>query len=250
MSAPLPRSAFADARPVDAPAQPVTYSPRPRADADAGVRQYLATVRRIAWHVHGQMGGAVDVEDLVQVGLVALVEAMAGAEDRGGPAFQQYLRTRLRGAMIDELRRHATTTRGAMRRRRAYAETVSALRSEGAAPTDAAAAARLGVTVERLRTEYQPEPVRMESIDDAYSDDLPWFADPEPSAFDRLAGAEQRDRLVSAIAALPEREQLVIQLYHVEELNLDEIGAVLGVGAARVCQIKKSAHDRLRRALG
>ena len=57
------------------------------------------------------------------------------------------------------------------------------------------------------------------------------------------------DRLIAAVAALPEREAMVIQLYHVEELNLEEIGQVLGVGSARVCQIKKSAHDRLRKAL-
>ena len=68
-------------------------------------------------------------------------------------------------------------------------------------------------------------------------------------AFDQLADADQRDALIAAIAELPEREQLVIQLYYVEELNLEEIGQVLGVGAARVCQIKKSAHDRLKKGL-
>ncbi len=230
-------------------ATPLTYRPRERG-AEALVRRHLPLVRRLAWHVHGAMSTAVEVEDLVQVGLVALVEA-AGAGEAGDPAYQSYLTTRIRGAMIDELRRQATSTRGAMRRRRAYAEAVRSLTSEtGRAPDDAAVAERLGVTVERLRADYHTaEAVRMESIDELYADDQPWFASDEPSAFDRLAEADQRDALAAAVAALPEREALVIQLYHVEELNLEEIGEVLGVGAARVCQIKAAAFARLRKAL-
>ena len=87
-------------------------------DGDAIVRRHLPLVRRIAWHVHGHMSTMVDVEDLVQVGLVALVEAVPMFEDRGTVTFEQYLATRLRGAMIDELRRQATISRGAMKRRR------------------------------------------------------------------------------------------------------------------------------------
>lgn len=242
MSAMPPRGAFAQA-------MPLTYAPRPHGP-EALVRRHLPMVRRLAWHVHGAMSTAVEVEDLVQVGLVALVEA-AGAGEPGDPAFASYLHTRIRGAMIDELRRHATSTRGAMRRRRAYAEAVRALTGElGRSPSEVETAARLGVTVERLRTEYQTaEAVRMESIDELYADDQPWFASDAPSAFDQLAEADQRDALVAAVAALPEREALVIQLYHAEELNLEEIGEVLGVGAARVCQIKAAAHGRLRKAL-
>lgn len=238
-----------------ASATPLTYSPRPRAGraAEALVRQHLPLVRRLAWHVHGAMSTLVDIEDLVQIGLIALVEAAAGGatEDRGPVAYRQYLVTRIRGAMIDELRRQATTTRGAMRRRRALAAATQALTAEaGRAPDEAALAARLGVTVERLRTDYATaEAVRFEAIDDVYADDLPWFASEEADAFDRLADGELRDALIAAIAALPEREALVVQLYHVEELNLEEIGQVIGVGAARVCQIKAAAHARLKKAL-
>lgn len=230
-------------------ARPVTY--KPTRDANAAVREHLPLVRRLAWHVHGSMSTSVDVEDLIQVGLVALVEATATAEARSGPEFRQYLTTRLKGAMIDELRRHATASRGAMRRRREYARAVEQLAGElGRAPSDAQVAARLGVTPDRLRTEYATaDTIRLESIDEVYADDLPWFAAPEPDAFDALSQDQQREALTAAVAALPERERLVIHLYHVEELNLEEIGQVLGVGQARVCQIKKSAHDRLKKAL-
>ncbi|NYT41740.1 RNA polymerase sigma factor FliA [Sphingomonas sp. R-74633] len=231
---------------------PLTYTPAPpRRDPEALVRKHLPLVRRIAWHIHGSMSSLVEVEDLIQIGLVALIEASANFEDRGQVTFEQYLATRLRGAMIDELRRQATTTRGAMRRRKAYHEAVSALTSElGHAPDDEQLAARLGVTPEKLRTDYaNAEAVRFDSIDDAYSDESPWFMSDEPNAFEQLAESGQREALIEAIAELPEREQQVIQLYYVEELNLEEIGQVLGVGAARICQIKASAHARLKKGL-
>jgi RNA polymerase sigma factor for flagellar operon FliA len=111
-------------------------------------------------------------------------------------------------------------------------------------------AQHLGVSIEKLRAEYaNADAVRFDSIDEVYADDLPWFADNAPDAFDQLAEGELRDRLIAAIAALPEREAMVIQLYYVEELNLEEIGEVLGVGAARVCQIKAAAHGKLKKAL-
>lgn len=234
-------------------ATPLTYSPAPprRPDLDAQVKQYLPMVRRIAWHVHGHMSSVVEVEDLVQIGLVALVEALISFEDRGQVTLEQYLATRLRGSMIDELRRQATLTRGAMRRKREYGATVTAMTTElGRAPTDAEVAGRLGVSNDKLRTEYAAaEPVKFEPLDEVYADDQPWFAADEPSAFDALADSQLRGALVAAIAALPEREAQVIQLYHVEELNLEEIGLVLGVGAARVCQIKAAAHAKLKKAL-
>ena len=235
-----------------AEAQPLTYSPRARAkDENAVVQAHLPLVRRLAWHVHGSVSTAVEVEDLVQVGLVALVEGVAAFEDRGQVTLKQYLVTRIRGAMIDELRRHAAMTRGAIRRRRDYARATQALAGElGRAPTDRELAARLGVTPEKLRTDYESaEAVKYESIDEVYADDQPWFASDMPDAFEQLAAEQQRARLIAAIASLPEREQQVIQLYHVEEMNLEEIGLVLGVGAARVCQIKASAQARLKKAL-
>ncbi|SOB80178.1 RNA polymerase, sigma 28 subunit, SigD/FliA/WhiG [Sphingomonas guangdongensis] len=232
---------------------PLTYGarPAPRPDTEALVRKHLPMVRRVAWHVHGSMSTIVEVEDLVQIGLIALVEAVGAFEDRGQVTFEQYLLTRVRGSMIDELRRQATLTRGAMRRRRQYNDAVTALTdATGRRPDEAAVAERLGVTTEKLRSDYATaEAVRFESVDDVYTDEGPWFMSNEPSPFDQLADADQRTALIAAIAELPEREQMVIQLYYVEELNLEEIGQVIGVGAARVCQIKKAAHDRLKKGL-
>lgn len=226
--------------------------PPPQATVEQLVREHTPLVRRIAWHVYGGVSTAVELEDLVQIGLVALVEAANSFEDRGaGVTFAQYLSTRLRGAMIDELRRQATLTRGAMRRRRAHADAVKALTSElGRAPTDDEVAVRLDVPVERMRSEYaSAQPVRFEPIEGVYSDENPSFMSEEPDPFEQLEGEDMRRALIAAIGELVEREAQVIQLYYVEELNLEEIGLVLGVGAARVCQIKKAAHDKLKAAL-
>lgn len=239
---------------ASAPIVPVTYTRTgcaPQAAQEALIREHMPLVRRIAWHVHGSVSSSVEVEDLIQTGLVALVEAAASFEDRGQVTFAQYLSTRIRGAMIDELRRQATITRGAMRRRRMLVETESALRSEyGRAPTEDEVALKLGVSVERLRQDYAgAQPVRFEPIDGVYTDDNPWFMSDEPNPFELLESEDLRQTLIAAIGRLATREAQVIQLYYVEELNLEEIGQVLGVGAARVCQIKKSAHDKLRKAL-
>lgn len=233
-------------------AAPLTYGRKsPAPDLNALARQYLPLIRRVAWHVHGSMSSAVEVEDLIQIGLVALVEAANGFEDRGQVTFEHYLLTRVRGSMIDALRRQATLTRGAMQRRRAYNDAVKALVTEGGAkPNDDIIAERLGVTIEKLRLEYSAaEPLRFESIDEVYADDKPWFASDDPDAFEQLSENDLRNTLVAAITALPEREAQVVQLYYVEELNLEEIGLVLGVGAARVCQIKASGHARLKKAM-
>ena len=231
---------------------PIVYTRNgpPSATPEALVREHMRLVRRIAWHVHGSVSTAIEVEDLIQIGLVTLIEAAASFEERGTATFVQYLNTRIRGAMIDALRRQATMTRGAMRRRREYAAAESALAVEHGRPaTRGEIAARLGVEPERLGSYADAQPVRIESIDQVYDDESPWFVSPDPAADDALAASELRAVLIAAIGDLSEREQMVVQLYYVEELNLEEIGQVLGVGAARVCQIKKAAHDKLRAAV-
>jgi len=241
----LSPTAFSDA-------QPLVYGRTTTApNLKLLAKKHLPLVRRIAWHVHGSMSSSVEVEDLVQIGLVALVEAASAFEERGQVTFEQYLMTRVRGAMIDALRRSATLTRGAMQRKRQYAQTVAAMTTElGRAPEEATVAARLGVSRDKLRIDYaSAQPVRLEPIEDLYSDEGPWFASDEPDAFAQLSESEERSTLIAAITSLPEREALVIQLYYVEEMNLEEIGLVIGVGSARVCQIKASAHAKLKKAM-
>lgn len=228
-----------------------TYQRRPvRLRPEELARQHMQLVRRIAWHVHGRVSTAIDIEDLVQIGMIALVEAANNFEDRGF-AFSTYATTRIRGAMIDHLRRHATICRSAMGRRREISATRARLENSFGRPaSDAEMAEALGLTGEAYREAVDStESVRHESLDAVYSDQSMWFADIEDRVDETLERDELRDLLAGHIAELPEREALVLQLYFVEEMNLDEIGLTLGVGAARVCQIKKAALDRLRAKL-
>nr|WP_263282721.1 FliA/WhiG family RNA polymerase sigma factor [Sphingomonas nostoxanthinifaciens] len=210
----------------------------------------MGLVRKIAWHVHGRVSSAIDIEDLVQIGMVALVEAANGYEDRGH-AFSTYASMRIRGHMIDHLRRHATLCRSAMTKRKAMGEIAAKLQSRlGRAPSESEMAREMEMEPAAFRELADATmSVRQESLDEVYSDQSMWFADVE----ERIDTALEREQLVGALSAhiseLPEREAMVLQLYFVEEMNLDEIGQVLGVGAARICQIKKAALDRLRKSL-
>jgi RNA polymerase sigma factor for flagellar operon FliA len=229
----------------------MTYQRRPaRPDPAALARAHMPLVRKVAWHVHGRVSSAIDVEDLVQIGMVALVEAANGYEDRGH-AFSTYASMRIRGAMIDHLRRHATICRSAMAKRKLINEAIATLEGQyGRAPSEAEIAKAMGMDPAEYREMADSSvAARQESLDEVYSDQSMWFADVEERVDQTLEREELAAAMAEHIADLPEREAMVLQLYFVEEMNLDEIGATLGVGAARVCQIKKAALDRLRKSL-
>ena len=213
---------------IDPQYGPVTYRKEARPAPEALVRAHMPLVRRIAWHVHARVASAIDVEDLAQIGMVALVEAANSFEDRGH-AFATYATLRIRGAMIDHLRRHATICRAA---------------------GDAEMAEEMGMEAAAYREMVDDsQAVHQESIDEVYSDHSMWFADVEEQADTAFDRERLQAAVADAIRTLPERDAMVMQLYFVEEMNLEEIGQTLGVGAARICQIKKAALDRVRASL-
>ena len=227
--------------------QTAVYDRRGKNTSDVLVRDHMPLVRKLAWHVHGRVSSAIDVEDLIQTGMIALIEAARSYEDRGH-AFSTYATLRIRGSMIDTLRRGATQGRAAMGKRRAIAAAQTKFEQTfGRTPVDAEMAEALGMELESYQADAEAaRAIRHESIDDLYSDHSMWFADVEDRADDKLERAQLQGLVATAIRRLPEREAMVLQLYFVEEMNLDEIGETLGVGAARVCQIKKSALDKVR----
>ena len=227
-----------------------TYKRQAKATPETLVRGHMSLVRKIAWHVHGRVASAIDVEDLVQIGMIALVEAANGFEDRGH-AFATYATLRIRGAMIDHLRRHASICRATMRRRRELAAVRQKLEARlGRAAEEADMAEEMGLDAADYRELVDAsQAVHHESIDEIYSDQSMWFADLEDQADEALDRERLKGAIAAAIGGLPERDAMVLQLYFVEEMNLEEIGQTLGVGAARICQIKKAALDKLRGTL-
>jgi len=213
-------------------------------------RQYMPLVRKIAWHVHGRVSTAIEVEDLLQIGMVALVEAANSFEDRG-LGFAAYAQLRVRGAMIDHLRRQATICRSAMAKRKELAKVRNRLEQKlGRLPTEAEMSTDMGLEPAAYREIADSvEMVQHTSMDEVYSDQSMWFADVEDRADDIMERESLKKALAGCIGELPQREAMVLQLYFVEEMNLEEIGLTLDIGAARVCQIKKAALDKLRARL-
>ncbi|MEO0499776.1 MAG: FliA/WhiG family RNA polymerase sigma factor [Pseudomonadota bacterium] len=214
------------------------------------VEAHVLLVRRIAWHLKGSAGGDLEIDDLIQIGLMALVEAAqahdpdAATEDN----FPSYAKTRIRGAILDEMRRRAAMSRGALRRRRELLTARETLAKRlGRDASDAEMAAYMALDMaDYMALCDEVAGVRYTSLDDVYSDHSTWFEADEDSPFDLAASAELRARLTGEIEGLPDREALVLQLYFVEELNLAEIGDILGVTQARVSQVKSAALKALR----
>jgi len=222
-----------------------------RGDTADRIRRFLPMVRRLAWHVHGSGRPGIELEDLIQAGLVALTECSQRHDGATEDGFAAYAKMRVRGAMVDLIRRTVPLSRGATERRRQLREAETALRGTlGRDPTTPELAEAMGIDESELATlRSTSEPLRFESIDEAYSDSDMAFADNGPDSLALLQDEELREHLVGAIAALPERLQLVVQLYFVEELNLAEIAQVLSVSIPRVHQLKAKAIEHLRKAL-
>jgi len=229
----------------------MTYGATPAArNQEQLVESHLPLVRKLAWHVHGRMSSMIEVEDLLQIGMVALVEAAQSYEDRG-LGFTNYAKLRVRGAMIDALRKASNVSRSAM----AFQKKLRAVQAElsqqlGMAPSETALAAAMNMDQDSFRIAIDhAESVDLQSMDEVYSDQNIWFADNSEAADDRVERHQMRDQLAGAIDRLPPRDAMILQLYFIEEMNLDEIGATLDIGASRVCQIKKAALEKLHAML-
>jgi len=225
------------------------YAPS-RAEVEDRVRRFLPLVRRAAWHIHGggraENRGGVEIEDLVQAGILALTEC---AQRHAGPTedgFAAYAKIRVRGAMLDEVRRAAHDTRTARRKRAAYDRACEALRGQlGREPSRAELAQLLEVDDAELLA-IESAGVTLTPISEEYDETSLAFASDDPDPFEALCAAEDRERLIRAMTALPDRLKLVLQLFFVEELNLTEIAAVLEVSVPRVHQLRAKALKDLR----
>ena len=208
---------------------------------------HFPLVRQLAWHVHRRVSSSVEVNELVQVGMVALVEASRTFEDRGFE-FATYASIRIKGSMIHHLRRGSGRSRSATSSRRsieAARRAVEQVRKRS--PTPSEIAARMDVPLaDYFAMEADALGVAHESIDETYSDSDVAFCATTPLQDDTFDAHATTERLRRALDTLDVRSRLVLQLYFFEELSLEEIGQVLDVGAARVCQIKKAGLAKLQ----
>ena len=215
--------------------------------------KYAPLVKRIAYHLMAKLPASVQVDDLIQVGMMGLLDAVSNYDDTQGAQFETYAVQRIRGAMLDELRQSDWLPRSARKSLRQIETAMSALEQRLCrAPTERELADELHVGL----AEYQ------QMLLDARGCQLLHYEDMQESGesdfFERhcsdesseplasLSDGRFRAKLIEVIGILPEREKLMMAMYYEEELNLREIGEVLGISESRVCQLHSQAIARLR----
>ncbi|BCL74450.1 RNA polymerase sigma factor FliA [Jeongeupia sp. HS-3] len=233
-----------------------------RSDSDTELlARSTPLVKKIAYHLIARLPASIDVEDLIQVGLIGLMEAARNFDASAGAQFETFASQRIRGAMLDELRSGDWLPRQTRRNLREIDAAIHKLEQTlGRAPGEMEIAQAMDIPL----TDYQDKlgdarGHQLLHIDDYARDDeehgsssslLDAFAaDHAANPLTQLDDAHFRARLIEGIEQLPEREKLLMALYYDEELNLKEIGAVLGVSESRVCQLHSQAVARLRTKL-
>lgn len=214
--------------------------------------EHLPLVRRQALNLQVRLPASVELDDLIQAGMIGLLDAVNRYDAGQGASFATFASQRIRGAMLDELRSRDWVPRSVRRNTRMLDETIRRLEQQlGRPPEEREIAAALEVSLEEFRHLLMDangsQLVALDELPEEEGDSLCAGAYATPLA--ELLEVRRRTDLVAAIERLPEREKLLLALYYQEDLNLKEIGAVLGVSESRVCQLHSQAVARLRAAL-
>ena len=232
------------------------YTAKGQLDRDGLIRQHVPLVRRIALHMIAKLPPNVELDDLIQVGMIGLAEALSRFESEQGVQFETFASQRIRGAMLDELREGDWMSRSSRTSQKEIEQALNRLEQRlGRPPLESEIAAELGMELD----DYQSllgkvrgtQLVYLEDIGGGDGDDGDDYlerhvADSGADPFALLRDQRLRAALVDAIKALPEREQHVMGMYYEHDMNLKEIAAVLGVTESRVCQLHSQAIARLR----
>jgi len=215
------------------------------------VSNHLDLVKRIAHHLAVRLPAGIDINDLMQAGMIGLLEASGNFDASKGASFDTYAGIRIRGAMLDEVRRLDWTPRSVHQKHRKVSEVVRQIEAETGRPAETAEIIeRLDISIDEYHAILADTAgCRLFSLDETLSDplhqrDMPRSDNLLPD--EALHDEQFKKNLANSIRKLPERERLVLSLYYERELNLKEIGAVLGVSESRVCQIHGQALIRLR----
>jgi RNA polymerase sigma factor for flagellar operon FliA len=230
------------------------YTAKGRPDNNAMLKQYSPLVRRLAHQMIAKLPANVEIDDLIQVGMIGLNDALSRFDAGQGVQFETFATQRIRGAMLDELRGADWMSRGTRKQQRTIEAAVHRLEQKlGRAPQESEIAKELGVTL----SEYQDMLNKVRGTQLVYLEDMSGegseddfldrhVSDKDADPLRQLNDYRLRGALVEAIKTLPEREQYVMSMYYEQDMNLKEIAAVLGVTESRVCQLHSQSIARLR----
>ena len=217
-------------------------------DVDEVIKLNTNLVKKIAWHIYGRASHAIEIEDLMQIGFAALVNAAQQYTRKEGATFATYASIRIKGDIIDHLRKASNLCRTTISMKKRYNTVITDLQSKlFREPTSEEISKAMGITENEFREwERAFQANSHESLDSVYDQYSVWFASAEDSPEELLNDKDLKEVLKQALQQLSGNEAMVIQLYYVEELNVMEIAEVLDVSSGRVSQIKKSAIANLR----
>ncbi len=215
------------------------------------VVKHATLVKRIAYHLISRLPSCVQVDDLIQAGMIGLLEAARNYDATQGASFETYAGIRIRGSMLDEIRKGDWTPRSLHRKVREISQTMREIESEfGRDARDSEVAERLDMSLDEYHQVLQDasshQIVSFEDIPSKDAKVIDGLSAKITGPLEHLQEDDLKQTLANAIAGLPERERLVMSLYYDEELNLRETGEVLGVSESRVCQIHSQALIRLK----
>jgi RNA polymerase sigma factor FliA len=218
---------------------------------DELVSQGIGLVKRIACHLAARLPSSVEMDDLMQSGMIGLLEAAGNFDASRGASFDTYAGIRIRGAMLDEVRKLDWTPRSVHRKVRQVSQAMQAIEARTGKPAEGREVAEsLQISLDEYHEILRDAAgCRLFSLEDSLENEEPaqGLQEEDTETPEQALGRGQfRARLADAIRRLPERECLVLSLYYERELNLKEIGAVLEVSESRVCQIHGQALVRLR----
>ena len=228
------------------------YNASGQIDKDQLVQRFAPLVKRIAYHLMARLPASVQVEDLSQNGMIGLLDAITRFESGMGAQFETYATQRIRGAMLDGLRENDWLPRSLRRDFRRVEEAITQLEQrEGRAPTEKELAEALDMPLADYQKMLQEaRGYQIISFEDMVEEDSDGFlerytVDEAQNPLQILEEAATKTMLAQAITTLPEREKLMMALYYEQDLNLREIGEVMGVTESRVCQLHSQAIARL-----
>jgi len=227
------------------------YEANGQQNRDDLVIQHAGLVKKIAYHMIARLPASVQVDDLIQAGMIGLLDAASHYDASQGAAFETYASIRVRGAMLDELRRNDWAPKSVHRKSRDLSAAINRVEMRtGQDASDREVAEEMGVSLDEYhKVLLDSNTCQISSFDMLVSSDENThnrFADDIPEPTEQLMDQQFQEGLVKEIDALPEREKLIMSLYYESDLNLKEIGLVIGVSESRVSQLMSQAHGRLR----
>ena len=217
-------------------------------EKDDLIKSNTLLVKKIAWHYHGRVKNIVEIDDLMQIGMLGLITAAKNFTERPGVRFSSYAKIRIKGEIVDYLRKNSNLCRTTITNKQKYEKTIEKLRNSlNREPTNNEISEAMNISIDELYSWKEAFAAnKLEDIESVYDEFSIWFHSRDDTPEENMTDKELRNALLKSLYKLDKSEALVIQLYYVEELNVFEIAKILDVSNGRVSQIKSSAIKKLR----